>query len=65
MYSTSAGKDRGIDLVTPHIPPPLVVGDAVCSVDDEAGGNFWRKKKVVSGSVPGEKGLGALFGKDA
>lgn len=66
MYSTSAGTYRGIDLVTPHVPPPPVDLDAVAGPNSVAADSidFWGKKPVVTGSTPQEKGLGALFGKD-
>ncbi|EXJ93061.1 hypothetical protein A1O3_01617 [Capronia epimyces CBS 606.96] len=66
LYSTGAGTYKGIDLVTPHIPPPLDV-DTVGSgsVPTVALDNdFWGKKAVVPGSTPQGNGLRALFGKD-
>lgn len=67
MYSTSAGNTRGIDLVTPHIPPSLdaTVAMSVPVTFDE---DLWGKKIIVPGSTPraGDvNGLGALFGKES
>jgi len=62
MYSTSAGHSKGIDLVTPHIPPTApvnvtVASSAECKVD------LWGKKVVVPGATPPGNGLGVLFGR--
>ncbi|EXJ90927.1 hypothetical protein A1O1_04033 [Capronia coronata CBS 617.96] len=63
LYSTNAGTYKGIDLVTPHIPPPVVNVDGyVADVTHDL--DFWGKKLVVPGSTPQGNGLGALFGKD-
>ncbi|KIX03783.1 uncharacterized protein Z518_07336 [Rhinocladiella mackenziei CBS 650.93] len=66
MYSNSAGHSKGIDLVTPHVPPPTsdVIASSVPDHDDT---EFWAKKRVVvpgAGSTPRGDGLGALFGRD-
>ncbi|KIW10810.1 hypothetical protein PV08_10109 [Exophiala spinifera] len=57
-YSASASHVKGIDLVTPHIPPPPA----------PAAEDFWAKKKsIVPGSSLSAKhgdGLGALFAKE-
>ncbi|KIX98365.1 uncharacterized protein Z520_05666 [Fonsecaea multimorphosa CBS 102226] len=78
LYSTSAGHSRSIDLVTPHIPPPVaptVVGDNVAllagsipaAVESEVNDLWGRKvvKPVVPVATPKGEGLGALFGKDS
>ncbi|ETI19321.1 hypothetical protein G647_09153 [Cladophialophora carrionii CBS 160.54] len=67
LYSTSAGHSRGIDLVTPHIPPPAVPVDVVMvagSAGTQAGNDLWDKKVVVPGATPKGEGLGVLFGRD-
>ena len=65
LYSASAGHAKGIDLVTPHIPPPLDLAGS-SSVPNDFDHDFWGKKVVVPGSTPRTKGdgLGALFGKE-
>lgn len=63
LYSTSAGVSRGIDLVTPHIPPPVDVAGS-SPVRNTFDNDFWGKKVVVPGTTPRGNGLGALFGKD-
>ncbi|KAK5452869.1 hypothetical protein LTS15_007017 [Exophiala xenobiotica] len=65
LYSASAGHAKGIDLVTPHIPPPIDLAGA-SSVPNDFDHDFWGKKVVVPGSTPRTKGdgLGALFGKE-
>ncbi|EXJ53877.1 hypothetical protein A1O7_09213 [Cladophialophora yegresii CBS 114405] len=69
LYSTSAGHSRGIDLVTPHIPPPAVAVDVVVAGSagtpgTPAGTVLWDKKVVVPGATPKGEGLGVLFGRD-
>jgi hypothetical protein len=66
LYSTSAGHSRGIDLVTPHIPPPAAPVDVVVagSAGTQAGIDLWGKKVVVPGATPKGEGLGVLFGRD-
>jgi hypothetical protein len=67
MYSSSAGYPRGIDLVTPHIPPPVVPAEVAVagSSGTESGIDLWGKKLVVPGATPKSEGLGALFTKEA
>lgn len=63
LYSTSAGHAKGIDLVTPHIAPPVDV--AVAGSVGADGMDLWGKKVVVFGQTPRGEGLGALFVKGA
>ncbi|KIW62951.1 hypothetical protein PV04_09836 [Phialophora macrospora] len=66
LYSTSAGYSRGIDLVTPHIPPPAAPVDVEVagSAGTQGGMDLWGKKVVVPGATPKGEGLGVLFGRD-
>jgi len=77
-YSTSAGAGRGIDLVTPHVAPPIdaLAASSMPTVYDH---DFWGKKVVpVAGAraddgtrdktpslAANADGLGALLGKAA
>jgi hypothetical protein len=80
-YSTSTGAGKGIDLVTPHVAPPLSImaGETAFSMPTYDH-DFWGKKKVVAVATTGANGavrggapsttnhgdgLGALFGKAA
>lgn len=66
-YSASAGAHKGIDLVTPHIAPPLPLagsppdGAASMPTYDH---DFWGKKVVIKRDKPSvtADGLGSLFG---
>lgn len=67
LYSSSAGASRGIDLVTPHIPPPAAPVDVTVAGSADTELDFWGKKKVIPvGASPNGmgEGLGALFSKD-
>jgi len=59
LFSTSAGATKGIDLVTPHIPPPPI---DVAHSPQEPDRQLWERKVVISESTAGANGLGALFG---
>lgn len=67
LFSTSAGHSRSIDLVTPHIPPPVVPVDVgvAGSAETDTGFDLWGKKLVVPVATPKGEGLGALFNKDS
>jgi hypothetical protein len=56
---------KSIDLVTPHIPPPIVNVTGSESLGADMGIDVWSKKIVVAGSTPKVEGLGALLGKRA
>ncbi|KIV95432.1 hypothetical protein PV10_03090 [Exophiala mesophila] len=68
-YSASAGAHKGIDLVTPHVAPPLPLAgtspDGAASMPTTYDHDFWGKKVVIrqrdKPSLASD-GLGSLFG---
>ena len=68
-YSASAGAHKGIDLVTPHVAPPLPLAgtspDGAASMPMTCDHDFWGKKVVIQHrdkSSVASDGLGSLFG---